>query len=251
MTDGSNTNADVNTPEKGDAKPATGKKKLLMKIILGVAGLIAVLAIAFVTLMIVGKGGSSSSSSSQKMETAEKGSRQGGGNAASANNTLSNYEDSILALAESDPSVLDKLMKSLEVLDYVPTDDEVDDETVGMSTEDSIEIVNWLDKEKAALAAKKTKLDAREKELNVLDGRVTQKLLRLEQAESARTTQLAKLYDGMEASAVARLAANLDDETVVAILPRMKLKNASLALSLMPAARAARLSKQMITIAEQ
>jgi hypothetical protein len=251
MTNGSNKNADVNKPEEGDAKPATGKKKLLMRIILGVAGLIAVLAIAFVTLMIVGKGGSSSSSSSQKMETAEKGSRQGGGRAASAHNTLSTYEDSILALAENDQSVLDKLMKSLEVLDYVPTDDEVEDETVGMSAEDSIEIVNWLDKEKAALAAKKAKLDAREKELNVLDGRVTQKLLRLEQAESARTTQLAKLYDGMDASAVARLAANLDDETVVAILPRMKLKNASLALSLMPAARAARLSKQMITIAEQ
>jgi hypothetical protein len=37
---------------------------------------------------------------------------------------------------------------------------------------------------------------------------------------------------------------------VIAILPKMKTKNASEVLQLLPAQRAARLSKQLITIAE-
>jgi flagellar motility protein MotE (MotC chaperone) len=55
----------------------------------------------------------------------------------------------------------------------------------------------------------------------------------------------------MEPRAVAKLMANLDDETIVSILPRMKSKNASAVLALLPPQRGARLSKQMITIAEE
>jgi flagellar motility protein MotE (MotC chaperone) len=132
----------------------------------------------------------------------------------------------------------------------VPGEEEIAGEEAGMTVEDSIEAVNWLEAEKAKLAERTNELDAREKQLNVLDSKVSQKITRLEQAESARISKLAKLYDGMEARSVARLIANLDDDTVVALLPRMKLKNASSVLALMPPVRAARLSKQMITIAE-
>jgi flagellar motility protein MotE (MotC chaperone) len=118
-----------------------------------------------------------------------------------------------------------------------------------MSVEDSLEQVNWLEKEKAELADREASLDKRQKELEKLDRDVTKKLTTLEQAESSRIAQLARLYDGMDARAVAKLAANLDDATVVAILPRMKPKNASQVLALLPAKRAAKLSKQMITIA--
>ena len=95
------------------------------------------------------------------------------------------------------------------------------------------------------------KLDARQRELDITDKKVSQKLLKLEQAESTKISNLAKLYDGMDPRAVAKLIANLDDATVVSILPRMKLKNASTVLALMPAKRGARLSKKMITIAEK
>ena len=76
--------------------------------------------------------------------------------------------------------------------------------------------------------------------------------LRLENEKEASDLiiKLAKLYDGMESRAVAKLMGNLDDETVVSILPRMKTKNASEVLQLLPAKRAAKLSKRMITIAE-
>ena len=62
--------------------------------------------------------------------------------------------------------------------------------------------------------------------------------------------KLAKLYDGMQAPAVAQLMANLDDNTIVQLLPKMNAKQASAVLALMPPQRAAKLSKQMMTIAE-
>ncbi|HWR84161.1 MAG TPA: hypothetical protein VN285_12745, partial [Candidatus Deferrimicrobium sp.] len=79
---------------------------------------------------------------------------------------------------------------------------------------------------------------------------VSKKILRLQRAESERITSLAKLYDGMEAKAVAKLMADLDDEIVVSILPRMKSKNASEVLQMLPPKRAAKLSREMLAIAD-
>lgn len=155
-------------------------------------------------------------------------------------------------IEDTDPSVLDDIMANLEFLDQeTMAPPEGAEHVRGMSVEDSVEAVNWLELETARLAKKEQELTARQRELDVLDKKVTQKLLRLEQAESAKVASLAKLYDGMDARAVARLVANLDDRTVVSIVPRMKQKNASQVLSLMPAQRAARLSKMLITIAEK
>jgi flagellar motility protein MotE (MotC chaperone) len=158
-------------------------------------------------------------------------------------------EDSILALLEADESVIEEIMDNLEALDYEPTEAELASEETTTATEDSLEEVNWLKKEKAALAEREKALDERQKELEALDLEVSKKLTTLEQAESNRIAQLARLYDSMDPRAVAKLAANLDDATVVAILPRMKPKNASQVLALLPAKRGAKLSKQMITIA--
>jgi flagellar motility protein MotE (MotC chaperone) len=159
-------------------------------------------------------------------------------------------EDSILASLEDESDVFDEIMKNLEYLDYDPTSEELgEDIEPVLSSEDSIEQVNWLESEKTRLAEWETKLDARKRELDITDKKVSQKLLKIEQAESAKISNLAKLYDGMDPRAIAKVMANLDDATVVSILPRMKLKNASAVLSLMPAKRGARLSKKMITIA--
>ncbi|UCG61234.1 MAG: hypothetical protein JSV52_13065 [Candidatus Zixiibacteriota bacterium] len=154
-------------------------------------------------------------------------------------------------LEDLDESAIDKIMENLAFLDYEPTEDEIAEQEGRMTKEDSLEQVNWLEQEKAGLAQREKELNARQTDLERLEKEVNKKILTLEQAESARTAQLAKLYDGMDPRAVATLLANLDDQTVVAILPRMKLKNASAVLQLMPAQRAARLSKQMITIAEK
>ncbi len=161
-------------------------------------------------------------------------------------------QDSILA-DENDPTVIKNIMDNLAFLDYEPEIEEMETggEKFAISAEDSIAEVNWLEQEKTALAQKEQELNARQAGLESLDKEVSRKLLVLEQAQTSRINNLAKLYDGMDPRSVAQLMANLDNETVVAILPRMKTKNASAVLELVPPKRAAKLSKQMITIAEK
>jgi flagellar motility protein MotE (MotC chaperone) len=93
-------------------------------------------------------------------------------------------------------------------------------------------------------------IDKREKELEKLEYKVNQGLMKIGQAESARIINLARLYDGMKPEAVAQLFANLSDEVILSLLPRMKSANAAKILALMPPKRAARISTQMITVLE-
>lgn len=155
--------------------------------------------------------------------------------------------DSLMAIG--DQSAFEKIQQNLDFLDYKPTEDELATEEEKLAKQDSIREVNWIESEKLRLAALDKDLTKRQRELERLDKDVSAKLAKLDQAESARIVSLAKLYDGMDARAVAALMANLDDGTIVALLPRMKNKNASAVLALLPPVRAAKLSKQMITIA--
>ncbi|RKX25525.1 MAG: hypothetical protein DRP45_05695 [Candidatus Zixiibacteriota bacterium] len=258
-------------PEDGE-KQAKAKSGLMKYIIFGGVGVVVVVAAVFVTLMFVGGGEqvteAETDDHSEQIKVAEESSAHGTSHsdhgASKAHETslqaasddghyeeLTDYEaESELALLdENDQAVIDDIVRSLEILDYVP-EGIGEEHSESMSVEDSVETVNWLDSEKAALTARENDVKAREKAISKLDKEVTRKLLTLEQAESTRISQLAKLYDGMEPRAVSKLIANLDDATVVSLLPRMKQKNASNVMSMMPAKRAARLSKLMITIAE-
>jgi len=234
--------------EKTEESPKA-KGGLIKYIIYGAAGLVLVLAVAFGTVFLMG--GSDSEVVETAAGTEKTGDNSGYSNSTQAGNGDSLNKDSLLAELEAgNDDVLEKIMDNLAFLDYEPSAGEIGEEETSLSVEDSIETVNWLEQEKKRLADKEKELNAREKELNILDKKVTQKILKIEQAESTRISNLARLYDGMDSRAVTRLMANLDDATVVSILPRMKQKNASLVLQLMPSQRAAKLSKQMITIAE-
>jgi len=234
--------------EDAEAKEPQEKKASLMEgamvkyILFGVAGIVLVIGIAFATLLFMGGTKSESVPEDARRETAE---------VDAFNAQDSPHEPESLALEELDQSVIDMIMENLAVLDYEPKPSDLEENEAGMSVEDSVEAVNWLQQEKTALSQKENELDTRQRELERLDKQVTQKILRIEQVESARVASLAKLYDGMDSRAVAKLMANLDDETVVSILPRMKIKNASAVLQLLPPRRAAKLSKRMITIAEK
>jgi flagellar motility protein MotE (MotC chaperone) len=159
------------------------------------------------------------------------------------------HEETAELSIEDDPSLLEDIQSQLEFLDYEPDMSELPEDPSEVATQDSIDEVYWLEEEKAVLADREMALNARADALAQLDHEVSKKVLVLEQAESSRIAKLAKLYDGMDARSVAALMANLDDDTVVMILPRMNIKNASSVLSLLPPMRAAKLSKQMITIA--
>lgn len=246
---------DTNPEEAQEAAPK--KSGGMMKyIIMGGIGLVLTVAIAFATLMFLGGGDAPAEANQEAAATeqhAEAPAREGADQEVtdeSHDDRSISDEDSILALLEEDESVMENIMSNLEILDYEPTPEDMGVEEEGLSKEDSIKETNWIESEKKRLNEWDAELTKREKELETLDRSVSKKILRIEQAESSRIAQLAKLYDGMEPRSVAELIANLDDETVVSLLPRMKAKSASAALQLMPAKRAARLSKKMITIAE-
>ncbi|MFQ5499019.1 MAG: hypothetical protein ACE5FH_05045 [Candidatus Zixiibacteriota bacterium] len=239
--------------QQPEGEKATGKGGMMKYIIFGGAGLALMAVVIAATVFLMG--GSSHDSAEEAGESAEvaqagdEDSDHNNPHAESSEHALDGEDE--LAFDENDPSVMEAIRENLAILDYEPEDAEVEIDEPGMSVEDSIEATNWLNQEKERLTQWESELDGRKKKLDRLDSEVSKKLVRLDQAESSRIANLARLYDGMDPRSVARLMANLDDETVVSILPRMKNKNASSVLALFPAKRAARLSKQMITIAEK
>ncbi len=229
-----------------EAAPA--KKGGMMTYIMFGGGFVILMTIAIaVTLLLIG-GGKQSGTSEPGAEaaTAQHSAQTPVNPTAHETATQDSLSD---ASAEEDPAVLDEIKANLALLDYKPTESELAEEEVAVSVEDSIQKANWFKKEQARLDKRQDSLDAREKKLVELDREVSQKISRIEQTESTRIANLARLYDDMEPQAVAKLMANLDDATVISILPRMKNKNASQVLALFPSQRAARLSKQLITIA--
>lgn len=141
-----------------------------------------------------------------------------------------------------------QIMKELEFLFYTPEmDGEIGSE---MTPEDSVDTLSWIQKEMARLAEEKMLLEKQRKELQAMEYKVDQSLVKIQQAESARIINLARLYDGMKPEQVAKLFGSLDDDVIIAILPRMKPANAAKILAVLPPKRAARISTQMITVLE-
>ena len=240
--------AEVKTPDKGG---------MLKYIIIGGGAFVVVILIAVAVVFFLGGDShepaeSDAQPAETRKETKTEAETPAHETSADADEPPPFYNDEEM-VDEQDPSVIQNIMDNLAFLDYQPEESEImtEEEELAMSAEDSVETVNWLEAEKAALAKREAALATRERDLKLLDKTVSKKLLTLEQAESSRVNNLARLYDGMDPRSVAQLMANLDDKTVVSLIPRMKIKNASAVLALMPPKRAAKLSKQMITIAEK
>lgn len=239
-------NGEEETPE---SKP---KKGGMMKIIMfGGIGVILLAVIGFGVMFFLG--------GSDEAEPAEEDATEEVAESHESEYDDSEYDESDseesddfeFSEIEDEESIAEMIENNLAFLDYEPDVSEMDLEDPGMTEEDSMEVVNWADKETARLKEWETRLAVREKELNKLDDKITQQIHLIDQVKSTRVSSLAKLYDNMDSRSVAKLMANLDDETIVSILPRMKIKTASVVLSLFPSKRAARLSKRMITIAEK
>jgi len=127
--------------------------------------------------------------------------------------------------------------------------------SAGISVQDSVDTLNWLDQELADLDKEQKRiqtlreqLEKEQKQLDAYKKQIDRALARIEQAESARVTKLARLYDSMRPDDVAKLFENLDDKVVLSILPKMKSVNAAKILGIMPPKRAARISTKMITV---
>ncbi|MFQ5453892.1 MAG: MotE family protein, partial [Candidatus Zixiibacteriota bacterium] len=246
-------NKKAETKKEDTEKKQSSKGGFLKYIIFGVVGLVLVLGIAFGTAFMLKDKPSSTDEHADNTETSEVSAESDKKDAAKENhhnddgNTHSseNDKDDIneeFTTDELDNSVIDKIMDNLAFLDYEPEKSEIEELETGMSVEDSLKEVSWIEKQKKELTEKEKDLKAKQKDLEKREKIVEQKILKIEQVESARINQLAKLYDGMDSRSVAKLMANLDDKTVVLLLPRMKTKNASAVLQMLPSKRAARLS---------
>jgi flagellar motility protein MotE (MotC chaperone) len=243
-----------NTPEVivAEEPAAVPKKKsgLIKYIIFGLLGIVAVGAVAVGTVFLLG-------GATNKIEEAAKASDS----TTAANDTNTTHAeltpaDSVERIADSlagameDTSLLADVKKNLAFLDGSALAESTMRIDSVRAIQDSVVAMGWIAKEKERLHQKEADLNIREVKLAKLDSEVSRKMLKLEQVTTSKISDLAKLYDGIEPKAVAAMMASLDNETIVAVLPRMKQKNASQVMGLLPSARAAQISKQMIEIAE-
>ncbi len=263
----------------GDKKPVGGllaNKMTLLLVALG--GLVLILSLALIVIVVMGTGDSTEQPAQQPTEQIEQPAQPEAESHSAVAEPLEAQSYSggplIPELSEEELAALEaeftggssgndrgaQMNKIMEELAEIELDSAELAAAMGEEMEvydpaekvrrDSIRIVEWIEAQEAEIAQRKAELDVLEKELDRRERSVDQKITRLEQVESSRTGNLARLYDGMDARAVANLMANLDDETVLSILPRMNTKNASAVLTLLPPRRAAKLSKELITITE-
>lgn len=258
------------TEETAAEQPA--KSSIVKYIIMGLVGALVVGGVAFGTIMMLGGNKSEVAEDSHDTEAVESSSHEKSEATDEAHAPKNNSHDTeessfdfgeafeieeplteaeLLAEFEKSGSAIDNIKEQLGFLDFDPATGDMGDGFAQMSVEDSLEQVSWLVTEKKRLEEFQAKLDKRAKTQQKLEKKLNKQIVRIEQAESSRISTLARLYDGMEPRSVAKLVANLDDNTVVSIIPRMKQKNASLMLGMMPPKRAARLSKKLITISDE
>jgi len=249
-------NQPIQAPPDQAAQTPKKKSGLIKYIIFGAAGLVAVLVVAFATVFLLG-------GLSQKPRDIQGNAGTDGKSADSVaakekplavvplkvDDTMKKAVDSVTGTTE-DTSIMAEVKRNLAALEYVP---ELDTsrilDSAGVAKE-SVAALSWINVENDKLREKEKSLNIRETDLNKREQEVSRKLIKIEQVTATRIAELARLYDGMDARTVANMMANLDDATIVSILPRMKQKNASQVLGLLPAQRAAKLSKQMIEVAE-
>lgn len=238
--------AEETTEESPETTPK--KKGSMMKIIIfSVVGIIVVAGISVGTLFLLTPSDSASSDTASDSTHTSRDHSTDKSHATTDHEEEYDFEDENPIFDEE--SMMEEIMKNLAEMDYQPDESELSAEVIAMSLEDSLANMDWLDREKHRLSTWEDSLRIVRKDLEKLEQTVSQQIIRIEQVESAKTATLAGLYDGMDAKAVARLMLNLDDNTIVTIIPRMKTKQASAVLSLFPPKRAAKLSKKMITIA--
>ena len=123
---------------------------------------------------------------------------------------------------------------------------EPDEDSLAKAQEDSIK--DWMTEQKKDIQEKRTILEVQRRELELLKIEVDNLLKQKKTLESERIATLAKIYDGMKAQEVAAMMNNLNDETVVAILLRMKTRNAAKVLGLLNPERAARISHKLMVL---
>ncbi len=115
---------------------------------------------------------------------------------------------------------------------------------------DSMEEISWIEQEKKKIKAEQLELAVERRELESLKRQVQSLLQRKKQVETERIAYLAKLFDNMKKEEVGQLMEQLDDDTIVSVLPRMKAESASRVLAMLPPKRAARITTMLLGLGQ-
>lgn len=113
---------------------------------------------------------------------------------------------------------------------------------------DSLQKVQWYEEQRQEIDRKVAQLNVERKQLEQLKAQVEALLDRKKAAEEGNITQMAKLYEGMETSALVPILANLEDAQVSILISKMKKQKASEVLGQLPPERAARITQYLISM---
>lgn len=249
-------NAEATKAEPAADQPkAKAKGKLpgwIWYVVYGIAGLVLIGGVAFGTLLVLGGKKSAETQTTEPAASEQHASVDSMAHEGQPTDSMVDSmaaPDDTLQLSESE---IEKMLQAVEAMDQPTAEDlaAAEGDSLTAQERDSAAAPELFKEEKEKLAAREAELTRRQKDLEIREQKLSQQMIKLEQASSQKIIDLAKLYDGMQPQAVAELLANLDDTTVVSIIPRMKPKVASQVLQLMPPPRAASISKQIITLAK-
>ena len=114
------------------------------------------------------------------------------------------------------------------------------------SAVDTIAEISLLDKRKRELDAEEMEIAAKRRELEALKNEVEQFLQAKKGIADEKVTYIAKLIDGMKAEEMTGMITNLDNATILAVLPKMKPQTASRVLAILPPKRAAEIATLLL-----
>ena len=116
----------------------------------------------------------------------------------------------------------------------------------GGTEPDTLAELSWIEMEKKKITAEQLALAIERKQLETLKREVEALLVKKKQVEGERLAYLAKIFDGMKKDEISNLMAQLEDETIVALLPKMKVASASKVLAMLPPKRAAKITTMLL-----
>jgi len=102
--------------------------------------------------------------------------------------------------------------------------------------------------ERERLLTESTELESKRRELQLIKQDIEKLLARVQEAKSERIAMMAKLYDSMDAEAVAKQIASMDDRTVVMLLPQMNTRTAAKIMALLEPKRAAQIATKLLAL---
>ncbi len=111
---------------------------------------------------------------------------------------------------------------------------------------DTIAEVALLDQRRKEIEAEERKLAKERKELEALRSEVEDLMNKKHAIAEEKLSYIAKLLDAMKPDEMSGLIANLDNSTIMDVLPRMKPQTASRVLATLPPERAAKITMELI-----